>query len=72
MIPTNTEIVMAMLDKVLAERFTDRVTKLRNFREIERAAKRMADGIEQRNPKQTQPEPSASAHLPPPQHRTKG
>ncbi len=48
MIPTRTEIVMRLLDDVLSEPLTLRKDKLHNLRQIERAAKRMADGVERR------------------------
>jgi hypothetical protein len=47
MTPTRTEIVLALLDDVLAEKYG--ATKYANLRLIERTAKRMADGIEQRD-----------------------
>lgn len=44
MTPTRTEIVLALLDDVLGEKFGG--DKVQNLRQIEHAAKRMADGIE--------------------------
>ena len=43
---SRTEIVLTLLDDVLAEKFGG--NKLENLRRIERAAKRMADRIEHR------------------------
>lgn len=46
MLTNRTEFVLMLLDDILAERFGG--FKVSNLRRIERTAKRMADGIEQR------------------------
>lgn len=46
--PSWKDMTLVMLDQVLGQTFAKPLDKVKDLREIERAAKRMADGIERR------------------------